>query len=305
MIRDRHQRQVSLLSIGMVVLLGTEARGQDPVTGLPKPPPAVSSEALAKAEALVAKREAAMGRRFDPAYRGELIESLASGSPESLLAPRQDSGLVPLSPGSSTADLLYTPVAPCRIIDTRFAAGGALVANVPRDFLVAGTTGFPTQGGLAGGCGIPLGPAAAVVINFVAVNPAGPGNLRAWPAGTAVPNASIINYAAIGTNLANGLAVPICNPSCLTDLTVRADVSGAHLVADVVGFYQGYPKSRQNAFTFALVLVNSTNQNFLAGVNNESVTAGESIHVTAGFGVWGGVHDDGCPVRRGLHDHSG
>ena len=45
--------------------------------------------------------------------------------------------------GASAADLVYTPVAPCRIIDTRSAgAGGPIVPLVQRNFLVSGTTGF-------------------------------------------------------------------------------------------------------------------------------------------------------------------
>jgi hypothetical protein len=75
----------------------------------------------------------------------------------------------------------------------------------------------------------------------VAVNPVGAGNLRAWAAGGTTPSASILNYAAVpGLNIANGLVVPICDTTfstCTRDLTVQADVSGTHLVADVVGFF--------------------------------------------------------------------
>jgi hypothetical protein len=52
------------------------------------------------------------------------------------------------------------------------------------------------------------------VINFVAVTPAGAGDLRVTPYATAMPLASFLNYAAVsGLNIANGLAVATCNPA--------------------------------------------------------------------------------------------
>jgi hypothetical protein len=154
-------------------------------------------------------------------------------------ASEQDRGGGPRTLGDSAADLVYTPVAPCRIVDTRLA-GGTLTTGVPRSFLVTGTVGFEAQGGKAGGCAVPDG-ATAVMVNFVAVAAAGPGNLQAWPFGEPVPLASIINYAAVGLNIANGVAVPICNPAvttCAFDLTVQANVSAIQLVADVLGFFR-------------------------------------------------------------------
>src|SRR5437667_8121983 len=90
----------------------------------------------------------------------------------SLGGPRIAQGFL----GASAADLVYTPVTPCRIIDTRATgAGGPIVPGVQRDFLVSGTTGFDTQGGTAGGCGIPDG-ATAAMLNLVVVKPAGAGD---------------------------------------------------------------------------------------------------------------------------------
>ena len=48
--------------------------------------------------------------------------------------------------------------------------------------MVTGTTGFESQGGHAGGCGIPED-ATSVMINFIAVAPVTTGHLRAWPYG--------------------------------------------------------------------------------------------------------------------------
>jgi hypothetical protein len=79
------------------------------------------------------------------------------------------------------------------------------------------------QGGSATGCGVPSGAATAAVINFVAVNPAGPGDLRITPFGTPMPTASILNYAAVpGLNIANGPAVG----------------AATQVVADVQGYFR-------------------------------------------------------------------
>ena len=48
-----------------------------------------------------------------------------------------------------------------------------------------------------------------------------------------------------GLNLANAIVLPICDSSETTcsglDIRVQADVSGTHLVADVVGFFSDLP----------------------------------------------------------------
>jgi hypothetical protein len=145
-------------------------------------------------------------------------------------------------------DLIYTAVPPCRIADTR-AAGGSLAAGSPRDLRVTGIA-LQGQGGNPEGCDIPVGDARAALLNFVAVNPTGAGNLRAWPYSTpptAPPLASILNYASVpgsGLNIANAIAVPLCDvdsTECPFDLRVQADGSGTHLVVDVVGFFHDLP----------------------------------------------------------------
>jgi hypothetical protein len=149
--------------------------------------------------------------------------------------------------GESDNHLLFVPVAPCRLIDTRLS-GGALAAGETRSFQVAGTSGFDDQGGTLGGCGVPIGAAEpmapAVVINFVAVSPSGPGHLRAWEHGQPIPGASTLNYQQLSPtlNIANALVVSIAGTSVdSADLDVQAGVSGTHLVADVTGYFTRFP----------------------------------------------------------------
>ena len=217
------------------------AHNPRPTGLLGDPDQAADPAAMEAAQAIIDRDEAASGRTFDPAFRADVLKKLASKPLEQLEAIRNRTGggWGPSFLGSTVQDFVYTPVPPCRIIDTRLA-GGPMAAGTPRDFRVA-STNYSGQGGSASGCGIPFGPTTAAVINFVAVSPAGAGDLRATPYGTAIPQAAIINYAAVpGLNIANGLVVQICNPaisSCGFDLTIRADVSATQLVADVQGYF--------------------------------------------------------------------
>jgi hypothetical protein len=141
--------------------------------------------------------------------------------------------------------LLYVAIQPCRIVDTRIA-GGMLAANSSRTFNVVGATPYGSQGGNASGCGLPgfMGgrpQVQAAMLNVIAVGATGAGDLRAWPSDQGIPNASILNYgksgALAGLNIANGLAVPVRQDSQGADISVQADVSGTHLVVDVVGYF--------------------------------------------------------------------
>jgi hypothetical protein len=200
---------------------------------------------LELAEALLASRETETGRPLDARYRAFLKAGLADVAASRLEAALEEGGanLGDLARvGDTAADLVFTPVPPCRILDTR-VAGGIMVAGTPRNFFVAGAAGFAGQGGTAGGCGIPLGTATAAVVNLVAVSPAGTGNLRAWAVASPQPGppaASLLNFEPILPALANGIAVPICDTSagsCPFDMRVQVNASDTHFLADVVGYF--------------------------------------------------------------------
>jgi hypothetical protein len=240
-----------------------------PVAGLliliPLAPGAVADDgdSARTAEQLLSRTEAAAQRPFDPRFRKAAAARLAALPGEELEAKlAAGGGIAPLALGDSDTQLIYTPVTPCRLIDTRLA-GGSLAAGAVRDFKVTGA-GLQIQGGNSAGCGVPFGPATAAVINFVAVNPVGPGNLRAWAYSTPAqppPGASIINYP-FGLTLANGLIVPICDPALTTcpglDLKVQADVNGTHLVADVLGYFERFPKELVKSFSVVATTTTQT-----------------------------------------------
>ncbi|RZA30756.1 MAG: hypothetical protein EOP02_00450 [Proteobacteria bacterium] len=133
--------------------------------------------------------------------------------------------------GSPANDLVYTMVAPCRILDTRTSVG-RLSSSVARDFFVHGAS-FASQGGTAGNCGIPADP-SAVAINVVAVTPDADGFLTVYPSGTARPVAASLNYAR-NSITSNGVIAKTTLGSA-NDLTMFSQ-AGADVVIDIVGYF--------------------------------------------------------------------
>lgn len=184
-------------------------------------------------------------------FVSQLTGRRASGSAGS-------AGIVPMVLGDEDIDLVYTPVEPCRILNT-FTGTGAfgtpLAPATPRNY--AHNQNLAAQGGNAAGCGIPTDP-AAIAVTLTVVAPAGPGNLRAWPLLSPVPNASVINYTnVVGLNLANTHILPTCQV-CGNDFTVQADVSATHFIADVVGYFWSPSAFPTAGHAFAVVENNAT-----------------------------------------------
>ncbi|MBN8212593.1 MAG: hypothetical protein J0M09_06700 [Xanthomonadales bacterium] len=137
--------------------------------------------------------------------------------------------------GDLNQDLVYTPVAPCRILDTRSTAAGAIAGNSTRSFVAINASSFTSQGGSATNCGTLGLSATAVAINLTAVTPATGGYATAYPFGTAQPVAASVNYTA-GAVVNNALIVQIPNPLSSFDFTVYT-FAQSHYVADIVGYF--------------------------------------------------------------------
>ena len=124
--------------------------------------------------------------------------------------------IAPSSLGDAAADLVFTPVFPCRIFDTRPSEGGAgpygdgTITSTPnntRNYLVYGTGAeIGPQGGNSAGCPAPNGEPSAISVNFTVVPIATIGHITAYPYGGILPNASIVNFYA-NTNIANSTIV--------------------------------------------------------------------------------------------------
>jgi len=159
-------------------------------------------------------------------YKG-MMAVLATGRADSA-----SDGAEPNQLGDALQDLVYTPITPCRIVDTRLAAGGAIAAGSTRLFDVDGAS-FTSQGGSASGCGIPFGVARAVTMTIVAVQPAGTGFLRAWGL-NAAPNTAVVNYVA-GEVIADTAPIPVV-PGGGADFSIFS-LATSHVVVDVLGYY--------------------------------------------------------------------
>ncbi len=148
-------------------------------------------------------------------------------------APPADAGPFQLSitRTSGTCNLVsagvYYTVTPCRVIDTRGAAGAyggpALSAGIDRSFDID-----------AAACNVPAA-ATAVFLSLTVVNPSATGNVRLWPTGAASPTVSALNYSAGQTRGNNG----IFKLSATGSLDVRAtQASGTvDLIVDVAGYF--------------------------------------------------------------------
>jgi hypothetical protein len=123
--------------------------------------------------------------------------------------------------------LPFIALNPCRVADTR--GNGFTGAYGPPPLLANATRSFT----IAGQCGIPS-TAAAVSLNFAALNVGAPGDLRVFPAGGEIPLVSTLNYNGNTPNIANAAVVPLGTAGAIT---VQADATSIDLVIDVNGYY--------------------------------------------------------------------
>ena len=140
--------------------------------------------------------------------------------------------------GSSATDLVYTPVTPCRVFDTRPSQGGTgpIGAGGTKSFVIWGVSSYAAQGGSATNCGLTAsGNTAAVAINVTVVTPASGGFVTAYPAGGVLPTAATVNFQA-GDIARGNFTIAKVRQSGTPDLSVYS-TSNADVVGDVVGFY--------------------------------------------------------------------
>ncbi|MFZ5638876.1 MAG: hypothetical protein ACOY82_20075 [Pseudomonadota bacterium] len=138
--------------------------------------------------------------------------------------------------GDDASDLVFVPVTPCRIIDTR-VAGGVIAGNTTRSFDVTSISSYAAQGGEASNCnGVgAAGSFAAAAINFTVVTPSAAGYITAFPFGTTQPLAATVNYTA-GDIRGNLAIVKLDQGPSANEMTVYT-FAQTHLVADVVGYF--------------------------------------------------------------------
>ncbi len=172
----------------------------------------------------------------------------------------------PRTLGDADTDLIYVPITPCRIVDTRLA-GGAIAANTTRNFDVTAVASYSFQGGDASNCGGAgaAGSFAAVVINFTVVTPSSAGYITVFPYLATQPLAATVNY--VGGDVRGNLAVVRLDQGASADEMSVYTFAQTHLVADMVGYYR-------NPAALTLQCVNTAN-------TSTAVPAGGTDNVVA------------------------
>ncbi len=119
----------------------------------------------------------------------------------------------------AAAPASFTPIAPCRLLDTRTGAAQQVDANTVR-----------VQ--VTGSCGVPAG-ATAVALVLVATDTADEGFVAAYPSSVPRPVASVLNYTAADTR-ANGTIMAL-SPDGRIDVHTS---TSAKLVIDTTGYFK-------------------------------------------------------------------
>lgn len=173
-------------------------------------------------------------------------------------------------PSGASDNLVYTPITPCRVVDTRGSGArqGVIPAHGTRSFDLRAQA-FSSGQGAVGPCpGLPdLALQAAWAVNLTVTGYGGTGGLKAWGFGGTEPAVSVINYAPGQPALANGLVLPGCY-SCADDVTIKAFTAGTHVIIDVMGYFR-----RADAFQSSVTLFPGA---------TTSVSAGSRVPVSGG-----------------------
>lgn len=222
-------------------------------------------------------RRAADARSFDA-----MNEAFIANGERSTLAQNalvNTSGRMPgKALGDIANDLVFVPITPCRIADTRLV-GGQIAANTVRDLDVTAVTDYTFQGGAASNCGGAgsAGSYAAAAFNFTVVTPGAAGYITAFPHLGSQPVAATVNYAA-GDIVGNFAVVKLDQGSAANELSVYS-FAATHLVVDIVGYYIN-PQATQ----LDCIEVASAGVNIGAGGVNSFVTP----NCPAGYEITGG-----------------
>ncbi len=139
--------------------------------------------------------------------------------------------------GSAGSDLVFTPVTPCRIFDTRTSQGGtgSIVAGGIKQFAVRDVASFASQGGTSTNCNLNASVnTAAIAVYLTVVTPATAGWITAYPSNATLPLAATVNFKA-GDVLGNTTIVGVSQTSS-PSLAIYSS-SLVDVVGDVVGYY--------------------------------------------------------------------
>ena len=154
-------------------------------------------------------------------------------------APLTPGRVMPMSLGDVNADLVYTPITPCRILDTRngtIAPYNSVMVGGAAFPVTASLVSFAPQGGSATNCGLPTS-FQAIAVTFTVLNP----NFDAFLAASNTSNFATLTQSVVmdfsaNRGLANTAIVPV-DATVKFFLGLPAQVT-THVLADAVGYFR-------------------------------------------------------------------
>jgi hypothetical protein len=194
--------------------------------------------------------------------------------------------------GDTADDVVYTPVTPCRLVETRgtFAAvyqgGGAFTANEIRNYAIQGGNGVCLSQLPAG-----LHPSAVQLQVFGMPTTPASGDIEILPQGTAFGTTATMVY--VGSIAFNTVSTNAKINTANNQISVQVRGGGAHVAIDVVGYFRKEANTTTNAFEAAVGgsvawrLLPDTFSPIVVGGANNSVTPGASGAVIGGGGAPG------------------
>jgi hypothetical protein len=184
--------------------------------------------------------------RFTDAFRSALMQAY--------MAKLSDKGSLKL--GSATADQVFIPITPYRVVDSRNLLGPVVHGDTRNYQFYAASSSVDfgaTQGGLPGAAGAvcpgtvnPNGGApAAAVVTITVVGPTAGGNFVLWGGASPAPLVSVLNWNNPGDIAANTTVVPAGGRTgsgpggAIQDFAVlyNGPSGQAQVIADVVGYF--------------------------------------------------------------------
>lgn len=139
--------------------------------------------------------------------------------------------------GSLSSDLVFTPITPCRIMDTRNPGikSGMLLAGTTRAFNGRAAS-FAHQGGNSVNCNtLNTTDQAAIVLNVTVVSTGSPGYITAFPADATQPVTSTLNFGASGVT-GNNATLKLSQAGTGDEFKIYS-TSNVDVIADIVGYY--------------------------------------------------------------------
>jgi hypothetical protein len=169
----------------------------------------------------------------------------------------------------------YVPIAPKRVVDSRFNLGvtGAFAVNVPKTFQVGGVAPIPAQ-------------AIAVTGNVTVVGQTAAGYVSITPTATATPSSSTMNFP-LGDIRANNFTVPLDAAGRLAAV-YKASTAGqqTHVIVDITGYFLPGPEDATYATIDPVRLMDTRPVPFHVGPISQ-FTAGQinTLHVAGTFTI--------------------